>query len=462
LEIDLSDFLTASADKSLSYNYKLHGVLVHSGDVHGGHYFGMIKPTKDSQWFRYDDERVIPVTMDEVLEENFGGGNDIYANGLNTQTRQQRTAAQWRRFTSAYMLVYLRESLIDEILAPITPADIPQHVVRRVEEDRNEAIRRKREKEEMHLYITVKVIDIKTFQHHDGVDLASFDPLDKNAQEWIHSYRVRRDLTWLGFYQHIAEANKTTRDHVRLWHLVNRQNKTVRPDVPIPADHQLSTPLYLLDLILAIEGWLKNSSSRGPDLRVYMERAEDIWHPTVSVLPKRTLLSPTPPLVTPPPRYSEEFKDKDLTSTASSGHSHSSRPLLYGDIELEKTNGTHNPVEWPDVGKVPGVYNDRHNAAMILIFLKWFDVDSQKIRGIRPIYVNRHDKTGKLTPIIADMMEWKQEQGEQPVNIAFFEEIKPGMIEPLKPSSTFVQSEIQDGDIICFMRAQPTKRYILV
>jgi hypothetical protein len=193
-----------------------------------------------------------------------------------------------------------------------------------------------------------------------------------------------------------------------------------------------------------------------------MERAEDIWHPTVSVLPKRTLLSPTPPLVTPPPRYSEEFKDKDLTSTASSGHSHSSRPLLNGDIELEKTNGSHNPIEWPDVGKVPGVYNDRHNAAMILIFLKWFDVDSQKIRGIRPIYVNRHDKTGKLTPIIADMMEWKQEQGEQPVNIAFFEEIKPGMIEPLKPSCTFVQSEIQDGDIICFMRAQPAKRYILV
>jgi ubiquitin carboxyl-terminal hydrolase 7 len=245
LEIDLSDFLTASADKSVSYNYKLHGVLVHAGDVHGGHYFGMIKPTKNSQWFRYDDERVIPVTIEDVLDENFGGDGGAYQNGLlNIQSRQQRTSTQWKRFTSAYMLVYLRESLIDEILAPITPADIPQHVVRRVEEDRNEAIRRKREKEEMHLYITVKIIDIGTFQHHDGVDLASFDPLDKNAQEWVHSFRVRRDLTWLGFYQHIAEANQTTRDNIRLWHLVNRQNKTVRPDVPIPPDYQLSILLH--------------------------------------------------------------------------------------------------------------------------------------------------------------------------------------------------------------------------
>ena len=30
------------------------------------------------------------------------------------------------------------------------------------------------------------------------------------------------------------------------------------------------------------------------------------------------------------------------------------------------------------------------------------------------------------------------------------QEIKPGMIELMKPKLTFTQSEIQDGDIICF------------
>jgi ubiquitin carboxyl-terminal hydrolase 7 len=206
----------------------------------------MIKPEKDSKWYRYDDERVIPVTIDEVLEENFGGDGGVHSftnsnNGLLTmhQTRTSRNAAHWKRFTSAYMLVYLREDAIDEVLSPITPNDIPAHVVRKVEDERMEAARRKREKEEMHLYIAVRIVDLETFRHHDGVDLASFDPADKEAQEWIHTSRVRRDLTWSGFYQHIAETYKLERDQIRLWQLVNRQNKTIRPDVPIPSDPQL-------------------------------------------------------------------------------------------------------------------------------------------------------------------------------------------------------------------------------
>ena len=208
----------------------------------------MIKPEKDSKWYRYDDERVIPVTVDDVLEENFGGdggtgANSFSQNGiLSPQSRMARNAAQWKRFTSAYMLVYLREDAIPEILSPITQQDIPQHVVQRVEEERLETIRKRREKEEMHLFISIKIIDLNTFRHHEGIDLASFDPQDKEAQEYVKAYRVRRDLTWLGLYQHVAEAYFVGRDHIRLWHLVNRQNKTIRPDVPIPADPQLSIP----------------------------------------------------------------------------------------------------------------------------------------------------------------------------------------------------------------------------
>ena len=36
------------------------------------------------------------------------------------------------------------------------------------------------------------------------------------------------------------------------------------------------------------------------------------------------------------------------------------------------------------------------------------------------------------------------------LRIVFSQEIKPGMIESMKPSFTLIQSEIQDGDIICF------------
>jgi len=207
----------------------------------------MIKPGKDSKWYRYDDERVIPVTIDDVLEENFGGDGGYSAfsgmNGiLNAQTRMAKNAAQWKRFTSAYMLVYLREAVIDELLAPIMPADIPKHVSQQVEYERNEELRRRREKEEMHLYVHMRVIDVQTFRHHDGVDLASFDPQDVEAQEWIYPFRIRRDSSWAGVYQIIADAYRTKPDFIRLWHLVNRQNKTIRPDIPVPPDPNLSTP----------------------------------------------------------------------------------------------------------------------------------------------------------------------------------------------------------------------------
>jgi len=50
-----------------------------------------------------------------------------------------------------------------------------------------------------------------------------------------------------------------------------------------------------------------------------------------------------------------------------------------------------------------------------------------------------------LAGVICEKMRWAP---QTPVKL--FEEIKPGMIEAMKPKSTFTQSEIQDGDIICF------------
>ena len=104
--------------------YRLIGVLVHSGDLHGGHYFALIKPDRETRWLKFDDDRVTPVTDREVLEENYGGEA---LNGLTAQ--QQRTQVRAiKRFTNAYMLVYIRDCAIDEILAPFTEEDTPTHL----------------------------------------------------------------------------------------------------------------------------------------------------------------------------------------------------------------------------------------------------------------------------------------------------------------------------------------------
>jgi ubiquitin carboxyl-terminal hydrolase 7 len=123
-EIDLDEFLDESADRSQPWIYKLHGVLVHSGDLHGGHYFACIKPDASSRWLKFDDDRVTPVTDREVLEENYGGE---VLNGV-PPTLQRNQVRSMKRFSNAYMLVYIREAATEDVLPPFKEEDTPAHL----------------------------------------------------------------------------------------------------------------------------------------------------------------------------------------------------------------------------------------------------------------------------------------------------------------------------------------------
>lgn len=125
---DASPWLSETADKSEPYVYRLHGVLVHSGDLNAGHYYAFLKPTKDGPFYKFDDDRVTRATMREVLEENFGGDYGNQANG-NAQQRNPYTRT-WstKRSMSAYMLVYIRESRIDSILPNEDEVEPPPHL----------------------------------------------------------------------------------------------------------------------------------------------------------------------------------------------------------------------------------------------------------------------------------------------------------------------------------------------
>jgi len=101
----------------------LHGVLVHSGDLHDGKYFALIKPDRHTRWLKFYDDRVTPVTDREVLE-NYGGEP---LTGFVPQTLRNQVSAV-KRSTNAYVLVYIRETAIDEVLAPLTVEDVPPHL----------------------------------------------------------------------------------------------------------------------------------------------------------------------------------------------------------------------------------------------------------------------------------------------------------------------------------------------
>jgi len=123
-EIDLGEFLDETADRTASWKYQLHSVFVHCGGTHGGHSFAFIKPDRGTQWLKFDDNRVTPAAELDVLEGNYGIESP---NGVVPQTRRNQ-AFVMKRSRNANVLVYIRETAMDEVLVPVTEKDTPLHL----------------------------------------------------------------------------------------------------------------------------------------------------------------------------------------------------------------------------------------------------------------------------------------------------------------------------------------------
>ena len=115
-QIDLAEFLGPDGDKSSSWVYHLHVVVVHHGSLTEGHYETMIKPDRGSSWYKFDDDRVTPVLEKEVFEDGYGG--------ISKPARGRGSDSS----SNAYILIYIRESAMDEIFAPIPQTSIPPHL----------------------------------------------------------------------------------------------------------------------------------------------------------------------------------------------------------------------------------------------------------------------------------------------------------------------------------------------
>uniref|UniRef100_M4B5H9 Ubiquitin carboxyl-terminal hydrolase n=1 Tax=Hyaloperonospora arabidopsidis (strain Emoy2) TaxID=559515 RepID=M4B5H9_HYAAE len=77
-------------EKSPRYVYHLHSVLVHSGDVHGGHYYVFIRPGKhtstSTSWFKFDDDQITRVDERIAIEGNYGSaGTPVTPQGGSTE-----------------------------------------------------------------------------------------------------------------------------------------------------------------------------------------------------------------------------------------------------------------------------------------------------------------------------------------------------------------------------------------
>lgn len=83
------------------------------------------------------------------------------------------------------------------------------------------------------LTFLLQIITDESFQQHQGFDLASFD--DKNwPPSELQNFRILKSESYLTFKSRVAQHFSYPESQIRLWVLVNRQNKTVRPDTHVP------------------------------------------------------------------------------------------------------------------------------------------------------------------------------------------------------------------------------------
>ncbi|CAD6270085.1 unnamed protein product [Miscanthus lutarioriparius] len=175
--------------------YTLHSVLVHSGGVHGGHYYAFIRPTLSDQWYKFDDERV---TKEDI-----------------------------KRHLKSSMAV--RKSDKEKIMCNVDEKDIAEHLRIRLKKEQEEKEHKKKEKAEAHLYTVIKIARDEDLKEQIGKNIY-FDLVD---HEKVRSFRIQKQLPFTSFKEEVAKEFGIPVQFQRFWLWAKRQNHTYRPNRPL-------------------------------------------------------------------------------------------------------------------------------------------------------------------------------------------------------------------------------------
>jgi ubiquitin carboxyl-terminal hydrolase 7 len=222
-----------------------------------------------------------------------------------------------------------------------------EYAEKRLEEEAAEREARKKEREESHLYLNVRIITDDTYRVYGGTDLTVFDVKHEVDPSAARHYRQLKKCTVQQLVEKVAEDIGTDPKRLRLWCMVNRQNKTVRPDVP------------MVDTSMTIEeAHLKLAGTKSPELRLWAEVAEEVTPEGDAIWPTYQLLP----------------------------------------------NGTAPKTD------------------LIVLFLKYFDIEQQTLTGVGYIYISREKKVEELVPVISKKMGWAEKSpGGEKLQLKLFE-----------------------------------------
>ncbi|XP_042054028.1 ubiquitin C-terminal hydrolase 12-like isoform X1 [Salvia splendens] len=260
LQLDLDrenrKYLSPEADSSVRNLYTLHSVLVHSGGVHGGHYYAYIRPTLSDQWFKFDDERVTKEDMKRALEEQYGGEEEL----PQTNPGFNNSPFKFTKYSNAYMLVYIRESDTDKIICNVDEKDIAEHLRIRLKKEQEEKEQKRKEKAEAHLYTIIKVAQDEDLVHQIGKDIY-FDLVDHDK---VRQFRIQKQLTFNSFKEEVAKEFGIPVQFQRFWLWAKRQNHTYRPNRPLTPQEETQSVGQLREV---------SNKANNAELKLFLEVA---------------------------------------------------------------------------------------------------------------------------------------------------------------------------------------------
>ncbi|KAH6802412.1 ubiquitin-specific protease 12 [Perilla frutescens var. frutescens] len=263
LQLDLDrenrKYLSPEADKSVRNLYTLHSVLVHSGGVHGGHYYAYIRPTLSDQWFKFDDERVTKEDMKRALEEQYGGEEEL----PQTNPGFNNSPFKFTKYSNAYMLVYIRESDMEKIICNVDEKDIAEHLRIRLKKEQEEKEQKRKEKAEAHLYTIIKVARDEDLVHQIGKDIY-FDLVDHDK---VRQFRIQKQLSFNSFKEEVAKEFGVPVQFQRFWLWAKRQNHTYRPNRPLTPQEEAQSVGQLREV---------SNKANNAELKLYLEVAVDL------------------------------------------------------------------------------------------------------------------------------------------------------------------------------------------
>ncbi|TMW63690.1 hypothetical protein Poli38472_002631 [Pythium oligandrum] len=483
------------AKKSLVYH--LHSVLVHSGDVHGGHYYVFIRPNENiadsNDWFKFDDDQITRVEEQYALEGSYGSSpaasssngattpsysallspenangssnldlqpldapaddedyNRSGENGSNGPqlpgTNNSAMLPLARSFSSAYMLVYVRDGANDISLVKGEPevhppamesseesamsdiandvvgdVPIPNHLLERFHEEEKAAARRKKQQQTEHLYMNFRIASDQSIARLKRITKNIDFSLFGNNSGCV-KIRIKRDRTVRELYQRIAKRTGVPIARQRLWKVITRENRTNRPDTPVTLDMLSSRVDSLID---------EDASTKAP-VRLYLQIVHDAaTNEDIKCRIHRHFLDDF--------ETAEDEKESVPTSNEA--------PTQTGEAE-EDENDDASMSEWLDTMTVPA---PDASPWEILLFVKFYDVKkplSERLEYKGNIIVDSR-KTG------AELAKYLHEALEIPLTkeLVLYEEIQPMSVHEIDMDSSLMTSEIQHGDMVCYQYA---------